>query len=281
MVEQTRRLVFQSPLCFLCANVSYISAAQMLSKIIDERQTIMTDFYKTQPPEKQRKVLLVDDDDAILRATSHQLTLNGYEVVTAMNAEEAEQIITEDGIEIVICDFAMPGANGLELCRRLRSRPETRSVYFIMFTGYGKNDEKIYALKEGVDDYITKSFDPAELIARVHVAQRIVELQHQVVRLERGQAYTELITTLAHEINNPLTGLLGFLELAKIKLKRLPVSESEIEKVVQMLERTHEQGKRIGTVVEKLMGMKDYKTKTYLETVRLIDLDSAQFPPEI
>ncbi len=237
---------------------------------------VMTNFaLKTSSAEKPQKVLLVDDDDAILRATSHQLTLNGYDVVTAMDAEEAEQVILEDGIEIVICDFAMPGLNGLEFCQKLRNRPETRSIYFIMFTGYGKNDEKIQALKSGVDDYITKSFDPAELVARVHVAQRIVELQRQVVRLERMQTYSELITTLAHEINNPLTGLLGFLELAKIKLKRVPLSEADVEKIVQMLERTHEQGKRIGVVVERLLNLKDYKTKTYLETVRMIDIDTS------
>lgn len=229
---------------------------------------------------KDRTILLVDDDVAVLQVTARQLQRHGCQVITAGSADEAEKILQQQDIPIVICDKAMPGRDGLDLCRSLRQNPKTKGVYFIMITALGKPTEKVRALMEGVDDYIHKSFEPSELLARIQVAQRILDLQEQVLQLERLNASMAVVTTLAHEINNPLTGLLGFLELAKIRIAKQPLQAEDIEKIKRMLERVYEQGKRIETVVRKLMSLKEYATKTYLEGVEMIDLDRTKLPAE-
>ncbi|MCS7013919.1 MAG: response regulator [Chloroherpetonaceae bacterium] len=224
---------------------------------------------------KERTVLLVDDDIAVLQVTSRQLQRSGCRVVTASSADEAERILEAQDIPIVVCDKAMPGRDGLDLCRSLRQNPKTKGIYFIMITALGKPMEKVRALMEGVDDYIHKSFEPSELLARIQVAQRILDLQEQILQLERLNASIAMVTTLAHEINNPLTGLLGFLELAKVRITKKPLQEDDIEKIKRMLERVYEQGKRIEMVVRKLMNLKEYSTKTYLEGVEMVDIDKA------
>jgi signal transduction histidine kinase len=141
-----------------------------------------------------------------------------------------------------------------------------------MITALGTPDEKVRALNEGVDDYLSKSPKPNELLARLKVAHRILDLQEQIVELERAAAAMAVVTTLAHEINNPLTGLLGFLELSQQRLNRTPLNEENLEKIKKMLERVHEQGKRIEAVVKKLMELRQYSTKTYLNNIEMIDL---------
>lgn len=221
---------------------------------------------------KDRKILVVDDDPAVLQIITRQLQTNGYATVLASSADEAEAILNEQDVPIVICDKTMPNRSGLDLCRSLRQNPKTKGVYFIMITALGTQDEKVRALSEGVDDYLSKSLKPTELLARVQVGFRILDLQEQIVSLERAAAAMAVVTTLAHEINNPLTGLLGFLELSQQRLNRSGLREEDIEKVRKMLERVHEQGKRIESVVRKLMDLRQYPTKTYLNGIEMIDL---------
>jgi CheY-like chemotaxis protein len=225
-------------------------------------------------PQKSRKILVVDDDAAVLQVISRQLQSHGYETVLASSADEAEAILNEQLIPIVISDKTMPKRSGLDLCRSLRQNPKTKGVYFIMITALGTPDEKVRALNEGVDDYLPKSPKPNELLARVRVAHRILDLQEQIVELERAAAAMAVVTTMAHEINNPLTGLLGFLELSQQRLNRAPLNEENLEKIKKMLERVHEQGKRIETVVKKLMELRQYSTKTYLNNIEMIDLST-------
>jgi DNA-binding response OmpR family regulator len=231
----------------------------------------MTQAEKTML-QKSRKILVVEDDAAMLQVINGQLQSHGYETVLASSADEAEAILNEQLIPIVICDKNMPRRSGLDLCRSLRQNPKTRGVYFIMITALGTPDEKVRALNEGVDDYLSKSPKPNELLARLKVAHRILDLQEQIVELERAAAAMAVVNTLAHEINNPLTGLLGFLELAQQRLNRTPLNEENLEKIKKMLERVHEQGKRIEAVVKKLMELRQYSTKTYLNNIEMIDL---------
>jgi len=162
----------------------------------------MTESEKS-ASQKNRKILVVDDDNAVLQVISRQLQSKGYETVPASSADEAEAILNGQLIPIVICDKTMPNRDGLDLCRSLRQNPKTKGIYFIMITAWGTPDEKVRALNEGVDDYLPKSPKPNELLARVRVAHRILDLQEQIVELERAAAAMAVVTTLAHEINNP------------------------------------------------------------------------------
>jgi sigma-B regulation protein RsbU (phosphoserine phosphatase) len=130
------------------------------------------------------KVLIVDDDTVtrlLLVATLRKL---GYEPITARNGREAWQIFQNDTFPILISDWMMPELDGLELCRLVRAENRTRYTYIILLTMLGGKGCFLEGMRAGADDFITKPFDEDQLAARLHVAQRIVNLQREIKQLQ-------------------------------------------------------------------------------------------------
>lgn len=115
------------------------------------------------------RVLVVDDDPQILKAVRTSLQARGYEVVPAPNGETALDALTGTDIDLVILDLELPGMNGHEVIRRLRTWSD---VPVIMLTVQEAQRDKVTALDAGADDYITKPFDMAELLARMRAVHR-------------------------------------------------------------------------------------------------------------
>jgi CheY-like chemotaxis protein len=220
------------------------------------------------------KILVVDDDESSLKATEYQLIGKGIRPRTATSVDRAEMLIAQEMPEIIICDWSMPDRDGIDFVKSLRANPQTTSVYFIMLTGRGGTDDKITALTQGVDDYLEKPVKIAELQARITVAKRIIKLQQQLVHHQKMQTYAEMAAAVSHEINNPLTGLLGYLELVKKKIQRDSLAEANIDRILQMIDRSYEQGKRIAEIVKKLTSLKDYRVKTYNDGIQMVDIDA-------
>jgi DNA-binding response OmpR family regulator len=131
------------------------------------------------------KVLIAEDDRTSRALLQGSLLKLGYEVVEAVSGAAAWDALGRTGARIVVSDWVMPDIDGLELCRRVRSRKDAPYVYFILLTGkmlgaghYAK------AMEEGVDDFLTKPLDIDALRTRLHVARRIVELTERVRSLE-------------------------------------------------------------------------------------------------
>jgi len=118
---------------------------------------------------EKKKILVVDDDPAILRLLSTNLKARGYEVVTAANGEESLEAVQRDFIDLIILDIMMPKVDGVEVCRRTR---EWSSVPIIILSARGDENDKVKCLELGADDYLTKPFGIAELMARVKTAFR-------------------------------------------------------------------------------------------------------------
>lgn len=118
-------------------------------------------------------VLIVDDEPSRL-ATAQTLQSAGYGVTVACNAEEALAQLTQDNLQLVVCDWSMPGMNGLDLCRAIRSNSLRRYVYSLMLTSRNRPKDTLEALEAGADDYVTKPFNPAELVLRVNTGRRII-----------------------------------------------------------------------------------------------------------
>ncbi|MCS6988996.1 MAG: response regulator [Chloroherpetonaceae bacterium] len=221
------------------------------------------------------KILIVDDDVSSLKATQYQLSGKGIRARTATSVDMAEALIGEEMPDIIICDWTMPDRDGIDFVKSLRQNPLTRGIYFIMLTGRSGTDDKITALIEGVDDYLEKPVKVAELEARIIVAKRIIKLQRQLVQSQKMQTYAEMAAAVSHEINNPLTGLLGYIELAKKRVQQTSLPESDKSRIQQMLDRSYEQGKRIGEIVKKLVSIKDYRVKTYSAGIQMVDIHSS------
>jgi two-component system phosphate regulon response regulator PhoB len=118
------------------------------------------------------RILVVEDDPAIVELITYNLEADGFDVIVAETGEEAQLLINEENFDIVLLDWMLPGVSGIELCRRLRQRQETMAVPIIMLTARGEEGDRVRGLATGADDYIVKPFSVAELIARVKAMLR-------------------------------------------------------------------------------------------------------------
>jgi two-component system phosphate regulon response regulator PhoB len=118
------------------------------------------------------RILIVEDEEALTLLLRYNLEAEGYEVETVGRGDEADLRLREAAPDLVILDWMLPGVSGIELCRRLRSRPETRQLPIIMLTARGEESERVRGLATGADDYIVKPFSVPELNARVHALLR-------------------------------------------------------------------------------------------------------------
>ena len=113
-------------------------------------------------------VLVVDDDPVILRLLQVNFDLEGIDVVIAIDGEEGLKLAQSDPPDLVISDIMMPKVNGLELLAALRSSPETASLPVILLSAKAQVADVQRGLELGADDYVTKPFDPLELIDRLY-----------------------------------------------------------------------------------------------------------------
>src|SRR3979490_1266189 len=117
-------------------------------------------------------ILIVEDEEALTLLLRYNLEAEGYEIETVPRGDEADLLLKERAPDLVILDWMLPGLSGIELCRRLRTRPETKQLPIIMLTARGEESERIRGLATGADDYIVKPFSVPELSARVRALLR-------------------------------------------------------------------------------------------------------------
>ena len=118
------------------------------------------------------RILVVDDEKDILELVSYNLEKEGFETTSSSNGEDALNLIRRDTFNLIILDLMLPGIQGMDLCRILKSSDGTSSVPIIMLTAKNEEFDKVLGLEMGADDYITKPFSPRELIARVKAVLR-------------------------------------------------------------------------------------------------------------
>ena len=133
----------------------------------------------------QRTILVVEDDKSLLPMITYNIEKNGFQVKSATNGEEALLLIKEEIPSLAIFDWMIPEPNGLELCKILRRKQETSNLPIIMLTAKEQEEDKIRGLEYGADDYISKPFSPAELIARIKaLIRRSTSTQNNILEFE-------------------------------------------------------------------------------------------------
>lgn len=127
------------------------------------------------------KILIADDDAVAARILEATLLRLDWEVTTVRDGatawETLETMHVDELPELVVLDWMMPGLDGVEVCRRLRSSPRYELTYVLLLTSRGAKEDVAQALAAGANDYMTKPFDAIELEARVRVGERVVKLQ--------------------------------------------------------------------------------------------------------
>src|SRR6266699_3160857 len=117
-------------------------------------------------------ILIVEDEEALALLLRYNLEAEGYGVETVARGDEADLLLKERSPDLVILDWMLPGLSGIELCRRLRARPETKRLPIIMLTARGEESERVRGLATGADDYLVKPFSTPEFMARVKALLR-------------------------------------------------------------------------------------------------------------
>lgn len=118
------------------------------------------------------RVLIVEDEAALAELLRYNFEAEGFAVSHAATGEEAELMISEEKPDLIVLDWMLPSFSGVELCRRIRARQETRAIPILMLTARGEESDRIRGLSTGADDYVVKPFSLPELMARVKAILR-------------------------------------------------------------------------------------------------------------
>src|ERR671935_2328737 len=132
------------------------------------------------------RIMVVEDEEALTTLLRYNLETEGYEVETVERGDDADTRLKERVPDLVVLDWMLPGLSGIELCRRLRARPETKQLPIIMLTARGEESERVRGLATGADDYIVKPFSVPELLARIRSLLRRARPERVATVLNAG-----------------------------------------------------------------------------------------------
>lgn len=218
---------------------------------------------------RKSRILAVDDSPTMNRVVRGIFEPDGLEVITATTGEEALKLVEQDEtIDLVLLDVLLEGMSGIEVCRRIKENPRCKELPVLMVTGRDSPDEKIQGFQVGAEDYLTKPFHAPELRARVQVHLRLRQLRREIAEDARINTLLATISSVNHEINNPLTAVMGNAELLARALAKKGDEDNarRAERIVEAVE-------RIGSVIHKLRGAKAVAEKSYLGPRTMLDLE--------
>ncbi|MFI5335961.1 MAG: response regulator [Opitutales bacterium] len=168
------------------------------------------------------KILVVDDQPINVQLLKRKLEREGMTVITAYSGQEALNLVAADKPDLILLDVMMPDMDGIEVCQRLQAEDDTRSIPVIFITARTSKEGKIEGLGVGAVDYITKPIDLDETLARVQTQLRFVQINRELVDLQRRLGESRRAATIgavtqgiAHNLNNLLGVVIGYVDLIK------------------------------------------------------------------
>jgi putative two-component system response regulator len=132
------------------------------------------------PVRRPPRILVVDDQPSIAGLMSQLLSMSGYEVITAADAQQGEALVRQQSPDLILSDVRMPGKSGYEFCRDLKSDPATRLIPFVLITGLTDSADKVRGIEAGADDFLNKPVLAEELKARVKSLLRVKEFTDEL-----------------------------------------------------------------------------------------------------
>lgn len=211
------------------------------------------------------KVLIVEDEKDTRFILEKLLSRNNYEVVTAVNGQDALEILKIFVPKVIVADWTMPVLDGLALCNILKGDDKFKLTYFIILTARSSLKDRIMGLDVGADDFLVKPVENQELLARIRSGIRIFNLQAELRNIEHSKAVIEMACTIGHKINNPLSSLV--LSLKNIENE---LNEQEKNKLGEDLSNINASVSRIRTFVNELIHLQNAETVNYFEDSKMI-----------
>jgi two-component system sensor histidine kinase/response regulator len=217
----------------------------------------LSDICKMMQP---RNKILAVDDNVIDIMTIERLLSEHYDLKTASTGEQALEMAADFQPDIILLDNMMPGLDGGDVCRQIRSDSRLRHTKIIMVSGKSRVSERIEAYQAGADDYITKPFNEDELLAKIRVYLRLKSVE------ELDQFKTDVLTLLCHEARTPLNGLIAPIEML--------MSEEEVdaEEKKMLIEMVNSAAKRLHRFFENVMQLSYLKSGKLPLNPELADL---------
>lgn len=153
-------------------------------------------------PPRDFRIVVVDDDAAIRRLILFYLRKNGFDVTECTDGAEGRDFLFKHSWDLAVLDRRLPDIDGIELCRELKQKRDFRNRYIIVLTGDDEKEDKLEGFDLGADDYVTKPFQPDELMARIRAAKRIVDLQKELMESNRQLALLSITDGLTQLYNH-------------------------------------------------------------------------------
>jgi len=208
-------------------------------------------------PSDAPRILLVEDEPEI-RAFLRGVLLPYYRLLEATNGEEGLRMALKERPDLIISDVMMPVMSGIQMLAALRGTPETVDVPIILLTARQEVDSKVEGLSMGANDYLGKPFSPREMLARIEAQLRLRDAAIRAAENERLAATGLLTSGFAHEVRNPLNGLMNALQPLR---ESLTSGNPDIAMSVAMLDLIEECGQRIRGLAEGLLSFVRTGTK--------------------
>lgn len=208
--------------------------------------------YKPGQPTKA-DILIVDDTPDNLRVLSAMLANRGYDVRKALSGQRAIASVQSELPDLILLDIKMPEMNGYEVCRCLKTMPQSREVPIIFISALDDALDKVKAFAAGGVDYITKPFQEAEVLVRIEHQLRIQRLQRQLIQqneelLRSNRELEQFAYVVSHDLQQPLQSVTGFVKLLQLKY------DATLDEVAQdYLGRIYETGSRMQRLVQDLL----------------------------
>ncbi len=225
-------------------------------------------------PERRATVLVVDADPLRRDVVVSRLAREGFAVEVAASGDEAIAKADRLAPDAVLASWRVPGGEGVELCRRVKDGLGLRTTFVALFAEADGSDRAVRALTAGADDFVPTPVDLDELTARLRAGLRRRAVDRELAAARHRSAIAQLAATLGHRINNPLTGVLGHLEMIAICLDK-----GDVGRVRHHVAEARRGIERIGQVSNRLTALADPKMTAYLERELMVDLGESDTPP--
>ncbi len=174
-----------------------------------------------------KRILVVEDHRPLREAVCRILEKEGYTVLAASDGAGALSLLEKEGCDLSLADIMMPEMDGYELYNAVRARSEWTTIPFIFMTAKAEKEDVLRGKEMGAEDYITKPFDPPDLLVAVRARLARAEEIDRAAKSELEQLKEQIITALGHELRTPLTYVTGYTDLALERAASLPADEIE------------------------------------------------------
>jgi len=171
------------------------------------------------------RILVVDDNKENLRLAGSILKENGYKIAVVLNGASAIKILEKNDFDLVLLDVMMPGIDGFEVCRRIKSNQKLKEIPIIFLTAKNQSEYIVNGFKAGGVDYVSKPFNKEELLARVGVHVKLKQSIADLLKLNDQK--DKFFSIMAHDLRSPFSSIIGFSELLEEQVKQKKYAEIE------------------------------------------------------